>query len=195
MDAINPRHALRKSIPFIPLETIRQYLPVPSPFIPNPPIHKDGIDLDILPRSFDTPMFWTEEELQELKGTEILPRIGKQKSEQQYTEQLLPLINTHPELFDLTKCDIHAFHTMGSLVLAYSFGNTVSQTNNDSSDNEDDFEEDEGNTQIAMVPLADMLNADPQKNNVPLLTQETSLILGSIISRGIGMGNESDQIN
>jgi len=178
MDAINPRHALRKSIRLIPLETILQYLPRPS--IPNPPIHKYDIDLDILPQRFDTPMFWTEEELQELKGTEVLPRIGKQKSEQQYTEQLLPLITTHRELFDLTKCDVNAFHGMGSIVLAYSFGTTVSHRNDNSSvEDEDDSEEEDQNTQIAMVPLADMLNADPQKNNVrisfppaPLLTLE-----------------------
>ena len=165
MVAINPRHALRKSIPLIPLETILQYLPPPP--TPNPPIHKYSIDLDVLPQRFDTPMFWTEEELQELKGTQVLPRIGKQKSEQQYTEQLLPLITSHTELFELTKCDINAFHRMGSLVLAYSFGSTVSHANDTSSvDDEDDSEEEEGNTQIAMVPLADMLNADPQKNNV-----------------------------
>lgn len=114
-------------------------------------------------------MFWTEKELQELKGTEILPRIGKQKSEQQYTEQLLPLITAHPELFDLTKCDINAFHMMGSLVLAYSFGSTISHANDNPSDDEDDSEEEEANIQIAMVPLADMLNADPQRNNVPPL--------------------------
>jgi SET domain-containing protein 6 len=106
-------------------------------------------------------MFWTDEELKELKGTEIIPRIGKQKSEQQYREQLLPLITTHPELFDPAKCDVNAFHRMGSLVLAYSFGSTTS-----SNDDDDDSEE-EGNAQIAMVPLADMLNADPLKNNVP----------------------------
>lgn len=135
---------------------------IPSPLLPDTQL---GTNLDILPQSFDTPMFWTEQELQELKGTEILPRIGKQKSEHQYTEQLLPLITTHPDLFDLEKCDIHAFHRMGSLVLAYSFGSTISSPSDDpSSDEEDD---DDGLVQIAMVPLADMLNADPLKNNVP----------------------------
>lgn len=110
-------------------------------------------------------MFWTEDELKELKGTEILPRIGKQKSEEQYTKQLRPLITSHPELFDPEKCDINAFHRMGSLVLAYSFGSTTSSNNGD---DEDDSEDEEGDAQIAMVPLADMLNADPFKNNVPL---------------------------
>ena len=100
-------------------------------------------------------MFWTEEELADLKGTEVIPRIGKQKSEEQYTEFLLPLISANPELFDLSKCGLDAFHRMGSLILAYSFGRT----------NEDEDEEHETND-IAMVPLADMLNANPQLNNV-----------------------------
>jgi hypothetical protein len=48
---------------------------------------------------------------------------------------------------------------MGSLVLAYSFGSAHSS----------DDDESESTTEIAMVPLADMLNANPQLNNVPLL--------------------------
>jgi hypothetical protein len=116
--------------------------------------------IDILPDTFDTPMFWTDEELAQLKGTEILPRIGKQKSEEQYTQVLLPLITANPQLFDADKCGLDQFHRMGSLVLAYSFGRT------DESDNEDN-EVDKND--IAMVPMADMLNANPELNNVYIL--------------------------
>lgn len=112
-------------------------------------------DSDILPEWFDTPMFWNEEELKALKGTEVISRIGKQKSEDQYTQLLLPLITSNPNLFDPQKCDLNAFHRMGSIVLAYSFG---------SSDSSDD-ESESGEAEIAMVPLADMLNANPQLNN------------------------------
>jgi SET domain-containing protein 6 len=111
---------------------------------------------DILPEQFDTPMFWNETELKELAGTEVVSRIGKQKSEEQYTQLLLPIITANPNLFDPSKCDADAFHRMGSLVLAYSFGNS------DSSDDESES----GHTEISMVPLADMLNANPQLNNV-----------------------------
>ena len=115
-----------------------------------------GINSDVLPTQSETPMFWNEEELAQLKGTEVLPRIGKQKSEEQYTQILLPLIKANPNLFDLDKCGIDVFHIMGSLVLAYSFGRT------------DEDDEDESTTaDIAMVPLADMLNANPELNNVP----------------------------
>ena len=48
---------------------------------------------------------------------------------------------------------------MGSLILAYSFGST----------NSSDDDESESTAEITMVPLADMLNANPQLNNVSLL--------------------------
>jgi len=107
-------------------------------------------------------MFWTNEELQELKGTEVIPRIGKEKSEQQYNTVLFPIIQANPNLFDLEKCGLQAFHRMGSLILAYSFGLS------DRPDETDD--EDEQKESLAMVPLADMLNADPQLNNVATLS-------------------------
>jgi hypothetical protein len=103
-------------------------------------------------------MFWNEAELAQLKGTEVVPRIGKQKSEEQYTTILLPLIKANPNLFNLEKCSLHAFHRMGSLVLAYSFSRRAGE----------DEEEEEQSLDTSMVPLADMLNADPQLNNVLL---------------------------
>jgi N-lysine methyltransferase SETD6 len=105
-------------------------------------------------------MFWTDEELRELEGTEVISRIGKAKSEEQYRSVLLPLLTANPALFNLDKCGLDIFHRMGSLVLAYSFGRNVGVE-------EDEEEEDEEKKHdIAMVPLADMLNANPQLNNV-----------------------------
>jgi N-lysine methyltransferase SETD6 len=116
--------------------------------------------LDVLPVEFDTPMFWNERELKQLKGTEVLSRIGKEKSEEQFFQDLLPLLTSNPQLFDAHKCGLEEFHRMGSLVLAYSFGRA-------SPDEEIDHEDDEPvKNDIAMVPLADMLNANPQLNNV-----------------------------
>lgn len=117
--------------------------------------------LDVLPTAFDTPMFWNEEELKELQGTEVPSRIGKAKSEEEYSTILLPVIKANSELFDLEKCGLDTFHQMGSLVLAYSFG----RSGNTHDDDDDKIDEEEKND-IAMVPLADMLNANPQLNNV-----------------------------
>jgi N-lysine methyltransferase SETD6 len=145
MDEFNPRYAIRKSNSKLSMERVLWYLRLLC--IAN---------LDVLPAEFDTPMFWNEEELAYLKGTEVLPRIGRQKSEEQYTKILLPIIKANPKLFNLEKCGLSEFHRMGSLVLAYSFGKS-------------DDEEDDGDSTknyISMVPLADMLNANPQLNNV-----------------------------
>ena len=120
---------------------------------------------DALPPTFDTPMFWNETELNELKGTEVPSRIGKAKSEEQYKSILLPIIKANSALFDLEKCGIDAFHRMGSLILAYSFGRNGHA--HDDEEDDDEIDEEEKND-IAMVPLADMLNANPQLNNVAL---------------------------
>jgi N-lysine methyltransferase SETD6 len=129
-------------------------------------------------------MFWNEEELAQLKGTEVLPRIGKENSEQQYSQILLPLIEANPNLFNLEKCGIDTFHRMGSLVLAYSFGRT--------NENVEIYQDDVGYgdelaTDLAMVPLADMLNADPELNNVA--SKISKLIVGTTISSWPWMGN------
>jgi len=152
MDEPNPRHALRKPKCRIELERVLWYVAGSAPLI----------QIDILPKEFDSPMFWTEEELRELKGTEVVSRIGKLKSEEQYNQIILPVVSANPQLFDITKCDLEAFHRMGSLVLAYSFGRTDSSSEGD--DDEDEVES--AKVDLAMVPLADMLNANPQLNNV-----------------------------
>jgi N-lysine methyltransferase SETD6 len=155
MDESDPSYALRKPQIRIRLERILWYVADSAVLS----------EIDVLPKEFDTPMFWTDEELKELKGTEVVSRIGKLKSEEQYYQIILPLLSAHPELFDITKCGLDAFHIMGSLVLAYSFGRTDSP-NDEDEDDEDGSER----IDIAMVPLADMLNANPQLNNVSLHT-------------------------
>jgi hypothetical protein len=47
---------------------------------------------------------------------------------------------------------------MGSLILAYSFGKN--------GDGEEDRDGEGEKNELVMVPLADMLNANPQLNNV-----------------------------
>ena len=109
-------------------------------------------------------MFWTDEELKELQGTGALLRIGKEQSEQQYKEVLLPIITANPHIFDVSKCGLSEFHRMGSLIMAYSFGNSPSD------DDDSEFDEETSKYEIGMVPLADFLNANPKLNNVFFLT-------------------------
>ncbi len=125
---------------------------------------------DILPSTFDTPMFWNEEELEWLRGSSVCSHIGKEQAEQDYHTTIKPIIDSFPDMFP-GKVSIDDYHRMGSLILAYSFG--IDDTpEDDASENSSESSFDE---RKAMVPMADMLNADPRYNNVriyhaPLLT-------------------------
>jgi hypothetical protein len=106
--------------------------------------------LDVLPREFSTPMFWSQAELEELKGTSIYGsafppslellltsyrthwqsttstgKIGIEEATKEYTDRLLPLIQAHPELFPPAKFDscfsLEWFHIQGSRILSRSF--------------------------------------------------------------------------
>ncbi|KAH0828175.1 hypothetical protein J3R83DRAFT_3877 [Lanmaoa asiatica] len=53
---------------------------------------KWGPYMRILPITFDTPMFWSTEELEELQGTAVIDKIGRDDAERAYSEQLIPAI-------------------------------------------------------------------------------------------------------
>jgi SET domain-containing protein 6 len=56
-------------------------------------------------------------------------------------------------------------HRMGSLIMAYAFD--IERGEDDEAHDEDEFvTDDEEELPKAMVPLADLLNADGQRNNV-----------------------------
>lgn len=48
--------------------------------------------LDVLPRTFSTPMFWNDEDLKELEGTDIVGKIGKDDAEATYKRDVEPLV-------------------------------------------------------------------------------------------------------
>ncbi|CAG8438358.1 9829_t:CDS:2 [Acaulospora morrowiae] len=47
---------------------------------------------DILPSEFNTPMFWNDVELDELRGTGVIDKIGKDDAEKAFADRLLPFI-------------------------------------------------------------------------------------------------------
>ncbi|CAG8480211.1 828_t:CDS:10 [Funneliformis mosseae] len=114
---------------------------------------------DILPREFDTPMFWNEEQLAELEGTSVIDKIGRVEAEIQFNEHLLPIIQSIPSIFDSNKHNLELFHCMGSLVMANAFQNKIKK---DDAENNDEVDEDE---EITMMPMADMLNHKTGFNN------------------------------
>lgn len=153
--------------------------------------------IDILPRDFDTLMYWTPSELETLTGSAILEKIGKDEAEEKFKSILGPIINTHKDLFQPTELQFNdstgevdessllsCAHRMASCIMSYSFDikKTVSHSNTtDDSDSGEEGEEDgEAQHYKAMVPLADLLNADADKNNARLFQQPSSLTMSPL---------------
>lgn len=126
---------------------------------------------DILPETFDTPIFWSHAELEELKGTCLTTeKIGKGESERILKTRILPLVQNNESIFfayessNLQEADLLALaHRMGSTIMAYAFD----LENEDEKEEEDVdgwVEDREGKTMLGMVPMADLLNADAEFN-------------------------------
>lgn len=133
----------------------------------------------VLPREFDTLMFWSDEELKELQGSAIIDRIGKQGADESILEMIAPIVRANPSLFppvdglssyegsEGTKTLLSLAHMMGSLIMAYAFDIEKPEDEDGEGDDESGYMTDE-EEQLpkGMVPLADLLNADAHRNNV-----------------------------
>ncbi|RSH89484.1 hypothetical protein EHS25_002033 [Saitozyma podzolica] len=131
--------------------------------------------LAAMPRTFDTPMFWAAEELEELRGTDIQDRVGKTEAETTYHSLLAPIIMAHPDLFPpgAGNFSLASYHLQGSRILSRSFtipASRAGQSQDASSvSSKDDEEEDEV---AVMVPMADMLNAAYEMDNARLYAND-----------------------
>lgn len=85
-----------------------------------------------MPSTFETPMFWTEDEVKELAGTDLVDKIGQDEAEKDYQECVLPYIQQYPHVFVGTDGEHAAqeiaqwyslamYHRMGSSILSRSF--------------------------------------------------------------------------
>lgn len=135
----------------------------------------------VLPTQFDTLMFWSQAELYELQGSAILDKIGKQGADRSILESIAPIVIANPSLFPPIKglpsyegdTGVNALlelaHMMGSLIMAYAFDIEKSEDDDEVlEDADDDYMTDDEEEQLSkgMVPLADLLNADADRNNV-----------------------------
>lgn len=127
--------------------------------------------IDILPTVFDTPIFWTEGELEELKGTVLTSeKIGKDESDAMLRTRIIPVIIQNPTAFypsgavPLSEDDLLALaHRVGSTIMSYAFD---LDDEKEEADNEEEgwVEDREGLTMLGMVPMADVLNANADFN-------------------------------
>ncbi|KYK60799.1 SET domain protein [Drechmeria coniospora] len=121
----------------------------------------------VLPETFDTPMFWSDDELSELQASAMRSKIGKAEAEHMFRTKLLPAFRQRPDIFPSSNdySDEQFFqmaHMVGSTIMAYAF-----DLENDEAEEEngDEWVEDrEGKSLIGMVPMADILNADAEFN-------------------------------
>lgn len=124
--------------------------------------------IDVLPLTFDTPMFWSEEELSHLQASATVNKIGKADAEEMFRTRLIPAIRGNPSVFassgDCSDEDLIGLaHRMGSTIMAYAFDLENEEAEND--DESDGWVEDrEGKSMMGMVAMADILNADAEFN-------------------------------
>lgn len=172
----------------------------------------------VLPREFDTLMFWSDEELKELQGSAIVEKIGKQGADESILEMIAPIVQANPSLFppvgDLAsyegdegiKALLNLAHMMGSLIMAYAFDIEKPEDEDDEGDGESGYMTDE-EEQLpkGMVPLADLLNADAHRNNVSMRLPPTWLLTDrsqarlfqeddSLIMKAVNPIKEGDEI-
>lgn len=129
--------------------------------------------LQLLPTEFDTLMYWTPAELAELQGSLVLDKIGKDDANRLFIESLLPVVQDHAHLFGIFASAfqnvsakgtlLELAHRMATLIMAYAFDITY---NDDSDEDSLDDSSTLGDLPKAMIPLADLFNAEGEKMNV-----------------------------
>ncbi|KAG8779640.1 hypothetical protein FRC12_023999 [Ceratobasidium sp. 428] len=187
--------------------------------------------LDTMPVTFDTPMFWSTTDLEELQGTTIAEKIGHEQADKEYIERLLPLVQSRPDIFNPEQVDkyytLSQFHIMGSRILSRSFhvepwsgaeddneekleaatGEAAMATqaadvsmesarsaplaeDEDGTSDDDSDSDDEGENveDVAMVPMADMLNARYGGENAKLFYELD--VLKMITTKPIAAGEQ-----
>jgi N-lysine methyltransferase SETD6 len=121
-------------------------------------------------------MFWDDADLAYLQASAVVDKIGKASAEESWKETIVPVMLEHPELFPVegeteaakTTELIRLAHFAGSLIMAYAFDiDRDDEEKQNGSTSDDEFQEDDEDEPLkGMVPLADMLNADADRNNV-----------------------------
>jgi SET domain-containing protein 6 len=128
--------------------------------------------LAILPQQLDSLIFWPESELLQLQASTVVQKIGKASAEEMFARHITPL--------GLDNSSTETCHRVASIIMAYAFDIPEKLPKDEIEDAEDgdDLVSDNGEeelTVLSMIPLADMLNADADKNNARLVCDNEDL--------------------
>ena len=129
----------------------------------------------VAPYEFDTLIWWTPEELKELQASAVVNKIGKREADHMFRDKVVPIVLENAGLFGYKKEEhggreewartiLQEAHLMASMIMAYGFDLEPETREVD----EDGYatEDEDADLPKAIVPLADMLNADADRNNV-----------------------------
>lgn len=152
--------------------------------------------LAVLPHQLDSLVFWSDEELAELQASTVAQKVGKGKAEDMFEQHIFP--------FGLENYSPNISHRVASIIMAYAFdipedNPTNGATHNPSAEEGDDLVSDDGEdekTVLSMIPLADMLNADADRNNARLCCDNADLEMRTIkpIAKGEEVLNDYGQL-
>ncbi|KAG9247875.1 hypothetical protein BJ878DRAFT_122109 [Calycina marina] len=155
--------------------------------------------LTILPEKLDSLIFWNTEDLAHLQASTVVQKIGRDKAGEMFAQYVAPL--------GLANYDTGLLHRVASIIMAYAFdipeekpndgANETTSANGE--DEDDDLVLDNGDdekTILSMIPLADMLNADADRNNARLCCDHEDLEMRSIkpITSGEEIFNDYGQL-
>ncbi|ORY84655.1 hypothetical protein BCR35DRAFT_302960 [Leucosporidium creatinivorum] len=132
----------------------------------------------LLPKtdSFHSLMFWEAAELEDLQGSMVLGKVGKEEAEEEFETVLKPFVEEHESALGPKEgYTLERFHWCGSLVLSRSFHVDAKEEEEESDDEEEEEEEKEDVADVAMVPMADLLNAKSGADNARLFYEPLTL--------------------
>jgi N-lysine methyltransferase SETD6 len=130
--------------------------------------------LAVLPSKLDSLVFWSPSELAELQASAVINKVGKADAEAIFHQKVEPL--------GLVNGNIELFHQMASTIMAYAFDIPQEDQRSDLESEKDEelIEDEDQQTVLTMIPLADMLNADAERNNARLVYDNDDLEMRSI---------------
>ena len=86
--------------------------------------------LQILPNSFDTLVYWEDDELEKLQPSTVLDRLGKDSSRDMYVS-ILELIDRYDLKDKIKEVSFEQFKRVASCIMAYSFDKDLEDDSED----------------------------------------------------------------